>query len=89
VLWNSPGYRAGMAKDMQVVAVSGKAYSADRLKRAIAAARTNQQPLELLVKQGDTYRTLQLDYQDGLRHPHLERIAGTPDRLAELLAPLK
>jgi predicted metalloprotease with PDZ domain len=89
VLWDSPGYRAGMAKDMQLVAVSGKAYNADRLKRAIAAARTNQQPLELLVKQGDAYRTLQLDYQDGLRHPHLERIAGTPDRLAELLAPLK
>ena len=89
VLWNSPGYRAGMAKDMQLVAVSGKTYNADRLKRAIAAARTNRQPLELLVKQGDAYRTLQLDYQSGLRQPHLERIPGTPDRLAQLLAPLK
>jgi len=89
VLWDSPAYRAGMAKDMRLIAVSGMAYNADRLKRAITVAHTDPQPLELLVKQGDTYRTLQLDYRDGLRHPHLERIAGTPDRLAELLAPLK
>ena len=89
VLWDSPAYRAGMAKDMRLVAVSGMAYNANRLKRAIAEARTNRQPLELLVKQGDVYRTLRVDYQGGLRHPHLQRIAGTPDRLAELLAPLK
>ncbi len=89
VLWDSPAYRAGMAKDMRLIAVSGMAYNADRLKRAITAAHTDPQPLELLVKQGDTYRTLQIDYRDGLRHPHLQRIAGTPDRLTQLLAPRK
>lgn len=89
VLWDSPAYRAGMAKDMRLIAVSGMAYNADRLKRAIIAAHTDPQPLELLVKQGDTYRTLQLEYRDGLRHPHLQRIAGTPDRLTQLLAPRK
>ena len=89
MLWNSPAYRAGMAKDMGVMAVSGMAYDADRLKRAITAAHTDQRPIELLVKQGDAYRTLQLDYRDGLRHPHLQRIAGTPDRLTNPLAPRK
>jgi predicted metalloprotease with PDZ domain len=89
VLWDSPAYRAGLAKDTSVVAVSGMVYNADRLKRAIGAARTDKRPLELLVKQGDAYRTLQLDYGDGLRHPHLERIPGAPDRLMQLLAPIE
>ena len=89
VIWESPAYRAGMARDMQLVAVSGKAYNADRLKRAIQTAGKEDQKIELLVKQGDSYRTLQIDYQGGLRYPHLERIAGTPDRLTQLLAPIE
>ena len=87
VSWNSPAYRAGLAKDMQVVAVGGTAYTAERLKRAITAARTDGQPLELLVRQGERFSTLRIDYRDGLRYPHLERIAGTQDRLMQLLSP--
>jgi hypothetical protein len=30
-----------------------------------------------------------IDYHGGLRYPHLERIAGTADRLDEILAPMK
>ena len=30
-----------------------------------------------------------IDYHDGLRYPHLERVPGTPDRLANILAPRK
>lgn len=89
VLWNSPAYLAGLAKDMVIVAVSGMAYDADRLKRAITAAKTTQPAIELLVRQGDAYRTLQVEYRGGLRYPHLQRIVGTPDRLAQLLAPKK
>lgn len=89
VLWNSPAYLAGLAKDMVVVAVSGMAYDADRLKRAITVAKTAEPAIELLVRQGDAYRTLQLEYRQGLRYPHLQRIAETPDRLTQLLAPRK
>jgi predicted metalloprotease with PDZ domain len=89
VLWNSPAYLAGLAKDMVVVAVSGMAYDADRLKRAITVAKTTEPAIELLVRQGDAYRTLRVEYRQGLRYPHLQRIAGTPDRLTQLLAPKK
>lgn len=87
VSWNSPAYRAGLAKDMQVVAVGGTAYTAERLKRAITAAKADGKPLELLVRQGERFSTVQIDYRDGLRYPHLERIGGTPDRLMQLLSP--
>jgi hypothetical protein len=32
-------------------------------------------------------RTVRLDYREGLKYPHLERIAGTQDRLSKILAP--
>ncbi|MET0656235.1 MAG: peptidase M61 [Pseudoxanthomonas sp.] len=89
VLWESPAYRAGLAKDMRLVAVAGMAYSAERLKRALQAASKDKGRIELLVKQGEAYRTLQVDYQEGLRYPHLQRIPGTPDRLTQILSPIK
>ena len=89
VLWEGPAYRAGIAKDMQVVAVNGIAYKAERLQRAISAAKSDRQAIELLLRQGESYRNVRIDYHEGLRYPHLERIAGTPDGLQRLLAPRK
>jgi hypothetical protein len=37
------------------------------------------------VRQGDFFRTVKIDYRDGLRYPKLVRIEGTPDRLTALL----
>ena len=45
VLWESPAFRAGLAKDMQVVAIDGMAYNADRLKRTLVAAQSSKVPL--------------------------------------------
>lgn len=89
VLWDGPAYRTGIAKDMQVVAVNRNAYKAERLQRAILAAKSSKQSIELLLRQGESYRSVRIDYHEGLRYPHLERIAGTPDRLQRLLAPRK
>ena len=43
--------------------------------------------IELLIKDGNRYRTVKLDYRDGLRYPILERIPDTPARLDDILAP--
>jgi hypothetical protein len=32
---------------------------------------------------------VQIAYDGGLRYPHLVRIAGAPDRLTDILTPLK
>ena len=88
VLWDSPAFRAGFSKAVQVVAVNGVAYKGARMEVAITANKTGAAPLDLLVKEGDTYRTLRIDYRGGLRYPRLERIAEAPERLdAGLLAP--
>lgn len=86
-IWNSPAFTAGLAKDMTVIAVDGLAYTGERLKRAIIAAKASPQPIELLVRQGEQYRSVRIDYRNGLRYPQLQRIPGTEDRLSKILAP--
>jgi predicted metalloprotease with PDZ domain len=87
VQWDGPAFNQGVTVGTQVVAVNGVAFSADVLRRAITAAKEPAAPIELLLKTGDQYRTVMLEYRDGLRFPHLERIDGTPDRLGEILTP--
>jgi len=88
VKWNGPAFKAGLASGGTVLAINGREFSAERLKDAVAGTAKGE-PLELLVKTGDLYRTFRIDYRDGLRYPHLERIAGTPDRLTAILSARK
>jgi predicted metalloprotease with PDZ domain len=88
VQWDSPAFKAGVTKGSKLIAVNGIAYDAERLKEAITAAKGGA-PLELLVKSGDHYRTVRLDWKGGLRYPRLERIEGTPDLLSAIYAPKK
>ena len=86
VIWGGPAYDQGLTSGSEIIAVNGVTYSAERLQRAVTGSKTTTKPVELLVKSGDTFRTLAITYHGGLRYPHLERIAGTPDRLGDLLA---
>ncbi|MFC5741470.1 M61 family metallopeptidase [Dyella tabacisoli] len=86
VLWDGPAFKAGVSPGMKLIAVNGKEFSGDAIKDAVtAAAKDKNKPVELLVKNFDEYKTLRIDYHDGLKYPHLERDSSKPDRLAELL----
>jgi predicted metalloprotease with PDZ domain len=89
VAWNSLAFKAGLAPGMVLVAVNGEAASGDVLKDAVTEAKASKQPIVLLVNSFDHISEVRLDYHEGLRYPHLERIAGTPDRLSLILAPKK
>jgi predicted metalloprotease with PDZ domain len=91
VLWNGPAFRAGLTRGGKIIAVNGLAYEDDysEMADAIKLAKTNKAPIELLVQDDKHFRTLHIDYHDGLRYPHLERVAGKPALLDDLLAPLK
>ena len=89
VLWGSPAFKAGMAPGGTILALNGKAFDGDALKTAITAAKTGKDPIVLLVKVDDNYRTFSLDYHDGLRYPVLQRIEGTPAYLDDILAEKK
>jgi predicted metalloprotease with PDZ domain len=87
VVWQSPAFKAGVTTGGTLIAVNGIAYKSDLLKQAIREAKTNNAPIELLVKTLDRYRTLKVDYSGGLRYPHLERIESVPDRLSDIQKP--
>jgi predicted metalloprotease with PDZ domain len=87
VLWGGRAQAAGLTVGTQLVAVNGEAYDKDRLTAIVEAAKTDNAPIEFIVKNGDRYSTVRIDYHDGLRYPHLTRDAATPARLDEILAP--
>lgn len=87
VRWGSPAYEAGLTMGTLLVAVDGREYRADRLKAAITAAKQSHQPIELIVKNLDRYRTVRIPYFDGLQYPQLQRIDKTEDRITAILKP--
>ena len=88
VLWDGPAFKAGMSPGMTVIAVNGHDYNSDALKDAVTASAADKtQPVELLVKNFDEYKTVRIDYHDGLKYPHLVRDTGKPDTLSALLKP--
>lgn len=89
VRWDGPAFKAGLAPGMTIVAVNGTDFSPDAMKQAIKDAQGNNQPIKLLVKDFNEYKTLDVDYHGGLKYPDLERIQGTPDYLSQLYAPKK
>jgi len=87
VAWDGPAFKAGLTADTQIIAVNGNTYDADGLKDAITAAHRAAAPLQLLVKDNDTYRTVSIDYHDGLRYPYLERVGSVAPSLDAILQP--
>jgi len=69
----------------KLIAVNGQEFAPELLLEAIRAAKGTNQPIELLVKTFDRYRTVRVPYFEGLRYPDLERIDGTDDRLTAIL----
>ena len=88
VLWGSPAFRAGVTLGAQVIAVNGRTFDADAIKAAIKAAASGREPVHLLIQDGDSFRTVDLDWHGGLRYPRFEATAGGKGTLDALLAPL-
>ncbi|MBB5708888.1 M61 family metallopeptidase [Sphingomonas xinjiangensis] len=86
VLWEGPAFDAGLTTGTTLLAVNGDAYSAEALKRAVAAAASGE-GLSLRVRAGKQEREADIRYTGGHRYPHLEPVEGARPRLLEILAP--
>ena len=87
VHFGSPAWKAGLGFGQTIVAVNGRQYSDDVLYNAIASAQKSHRPIDLLLVKNDLYRSISIPYYGGPRYPHLVRIAGTPDRLSDVIKP--
>ena len=84
---NSPAWNAGIGVNMKIVAVNDREFSADSWKMVIKESSANPDPIRLLVDQGGFYQDTVLNYHGGAKHPHLVRIPGTTDMLADIMRP--
>jgi hypothetical protein len=46
---------------------------------------TNTEPIMLLVKDGEYFKTWRIDYHGGAKYPHLERDVSKPDVISEII----
>ncbi len=87
VVPNSPADRAALASDMIITGVNGRKFSSQRLKDAIAESVTARK-VELLLLDGERFRTVELKYGDGPKYLDLIRATDNPDTLSAILKPV-
>ena len=86
-VWNSPAFKAGLDVGTVVSAVNGQAYTPERLKAAVMAAKGTREPIRLFVRSQDQVREVAIDYHDGPRYPRLQKVGTGEAGLDRLLAP--
>jgi predicted metalloprotease with PDZ domain len=82
---DSVAYRAGIGPGMKIIAVNGRRYSPDVIRDALRLGRDSKAPLELLIENGEYFKTVQIDYHDGNRYPHLVRVSNAADLLSDII----
>ena len=87
VLWGSPAFNAGLTVGTEIVAVNGRKFDGEAIRQAIKDAANNGPAPQLLIHDGDVYKTVTLDWHGGLRYPHLQKVGKGSGTLDALLAP--
>ena len=87
VLWDSPAFNAGLTVGSELIAVNGRKFDGDAIKQAIKDAANGGPAPQLLIHNGDVYKTVALDWHGGLRYPRLEKVGKGEGTLDALLAP--
>ena len=88
VIYDSPAGTAGVAPGTTLVAVNGRKFDPDLLRDALKSGKGNGPNLELLVLNGDYFKTFTLNYHDGEKYAHLVRDESKTDILSEIIKPL-
>jgi predicted metalloprotease with PDZ domain len=80
--------KAGFGPGMKILAVNGREFTPDLLRSAVRDAKGLQEPIEFIVENTGFFKVIKLDYHEGEKYPALQRVAGTPDRLDDVLKPM-
>lgn len=87
VLDDSPAWHAGLVPGETIATIDGKTFDATQLEHALQRAKQDAAPIVLGVQRFGHASILAVDYHGGPRYPHLVRIPGTNDMLAQIMAP--
>jgi predicted metalloprotease with PDZ domain len=83
-----PAFEAGISPYLKIVAINGRQFSTDEMKRVVHDSKSNSAPIKLTTMNAGTLEMHELQYHDGNRYPHLERVEGGPDYMDEALKSL-
>ena len=86
VLKDSPGYKAGFARNMQVRSINSKSFTPAVLHQALVDARDGASMTFEVVHAQQTYN-LNLDYAEGPRYLVLTKLEQQEDLLHQILSP--
>ena len=82
-----PAAKAGLAPGMKILGVNGRVWSADAIREAIGATRSDAASIDLRVENGSFQENYKVTYRGGERYPHLERDVAKSDVLGEIIKP--
>lgn len=85
VMWDGPAFNAGLDVGTDIIAVNGRGFSEEALKQAVTIAKGGKEPINLIVRNGDRFREVAIDYHGGLRYPRLEKTGSGEGGLDRLL----
>src|SRR5580700_719263 len=88
VAYGGPAQKAGVSPSTKLIAVNGKQFGPVVLREAVQSAVTKTAPIELLVKNGEYYQTIKVDYHGGEMYPHLTRDESKADVLSKIIEPM-
>ena len=80
--------KAGLAPGIKIIAVNNREFTPDMLRAAVKDAKGTQAPIEFIVENTGFFKVVKIDYHEGEKYPVFERVAGTPDRMDEILKPM-
>ena len=78
---------AGFGPGMKIMAMNGREFTPNLLRYTLEESKSATASMEFIVSNSGFYKILHLDYHNGPRYPHIDRIA-TPARLDDILKPL-
>jgi predicted metalloprotease with PDZ domain len=87
VLWDGPAFKAGLAPGMKLAAINDRPFSASVLREEIVGARQSKKPLRLRMEHDGASELHAVQYDGGLKYPHIVRVPGKIDYLQQILAP--
>jgi len=87
VMPDLPADKAGLAVNQIISGVNGRKFSGDRLRDAIADSVAKRE-VELLILDGDVFRTVKISYAEGPKYLSLVRRNDRLDRLGAILKPV-
>jgi predicted metalloprotease with PDZ domain len=87
VKMNGPAQKAGVTPTTRIIAVNGRRFNAQLLRETVAASGKSTAPLEIMVEDGEFYKTFRIDYHGGEKYPVLVRDERKADLLSAITAP--